>query len=222
MTISEGSVAKFFTDNGFSTDRIPASTTKTPDFWISHAEFRAAVEVKEISENEYEKNARRDVEENGHANGVESRVDTKVLRNLIKYADSQLKRFCSGGQPGMLVVQDMRPFWTLNILIEESLKQAMFGDRVVWRSAPRHLSGGVSKTVGDSFGGNRTLTDQKNRSVSAVGILYLNQDPHKTSLSLYHNPFARHKLILPKGLSGAIREFAISSTDQYGHFERTP
>lgn len=218
MTISEENVAKFFTDNGFLTDRIPVSATKTPDFWISRDQFRAAVEVKEIAENDYEKNVRREVEENGHASGVEWRGDSKVLRNLIKYANAQLKKLCAEGEAGLLVVQDVRPFWTVNLLIEESLKQAMFGDRIIWRSAHNVMSAGPSRTVNDCFGGNRATTDQKNRSVSAVGILYWHTDPRKASLSVYHNPFAHHKLLLPPDLSGSIRQFFISSTDQYGPF----
>lgn len=218
MTISEDGVARFFTDHGFSIARIPASTTKTPDFWISHAQFLAAVEVKEISENDYEKNARLEVEESGHASGVQSRDDSKVLRNLIKDANSQLKKLCTGGEPGILVVQDIRPIWTLNIFIEESLKQAMFGDRILWRSAPNSTVAVSSTTISDDFGRNRAITDKKNRSVSAVGILYQHADPVKTSLCLYHNPFAHHELVLPLNLCGRIRQFVISSFDQYGHF----
>lgn len=116
------------------------------------------------------------------------------------------------------MVQDTRPFWTLNILIEESLKQAMFGDRIIWRSAPNSLVVEPSRAVSDYFSGNRANTDQKNRSVSAVGVLYVHTDPHETSLSLYHNPFTHQELVLPRHLSGIIRQFFISSTDQYGYF----
>jgi len=218
MTVSESNVAAFFGNQGFLVCRIPEATEERPDYWIVRNSFRAAVEVKEISESDLEKAVRREVETHGQCDSYDSRDDSKTLRRLISKSNDQLKKLCINGEPGILVVQDVRPFWTKNLWMEEALKQAMFGDFVIWRSAPHPSIMLPTKTTEVQFGRNRSNTGSKNRSVSAVGILHHDSDLGDTTLSLYHNPFAHHRLNLPLASAGKIREFVINTVTQYGQF----
>lgn len=218
MTVSEANVAAFLCNQGFSVQRIPEATEERPDYWIVKNNFRAAVEVKEISENDFEKALRREVEAHRQAGVHKSRDDSKTIRHIIKKASAQLKKLCTDGEPGILIIQDIRPFWTKSFWIEESLKQAMFGELVIWRTAPQPSIALPAKTVATQFGRNKSNTDEKNRSVSAIGILHQSFDPEVTTLNLYHNPFAKNKLTIKFPNPDKTRQFFIDTTAQYGKF----
>ncbi|MNG06500.1 hypothetical protein D3C85_1674840 [compost metagenome] len=94
----------------------------------------------------------------------------------------------------------------------------MFGDLVIWRTAPHPSIALPAKTVAVQFGRNRSNTDEKNRSVSAIGILHQNSDPEITTLNLYHNPFANNQLTIKCSSPDKIRQFFIDATTQYGKF----
>ena len=218
MTKSESNVKFFFENLGFSVGRIPEASRERPDYWLEQSNFRVAIEVKEITENDLEKEVRLKLEIDRHAGGYESRDDSKTLRNLIKKANSQLRELCTNGEAGILVVQDTRPFWTKSFWMEESLKQAMFGDLVIWRLVRDAITDSIPKTIGPKYGLNRSVTDLKNRAVSAVGILHHNSDPKKSIMNLYHNPFANQRLLLPVVSSEGVRQFYIGSVSDYGVF----
>ncbi len=223
MTESEVTAEKLFCELGFTVERIQEASDERPDYWVAMGDFKAVVEIKELAENDLERALRIEVESTGSAGVFNYRDDTKTLRHNIKKSNSQLKKLCNGKFPGLLVVQDVRPFWTRSLWLEESLKQAMFGTQIIWRSVPLYGTQAPSRTTSIQFGGGRTTTADRNRSISAIALMSTPSESSENWLSVYHNPFCSIPLNFPEGFaSKRIKQFAITRTEEYGVFEKLP
>ncbi|MEN6474086.1 MAG: hypothetical protein ABFD81_08740 [Syntrophaceae bacterium] len=220
MTQSEKNVIDFFRSIGIELVQIPETDTETPDYKTSISGVEIFIEVKEIIENDYEKDVLKKTEDNTHQYSFDVQPMSKRVRGKITKADCQLKKLCIANQPGILIIQDLRSFFTRSLIPSEEVKQAMFGEREIWVSMPSFGVINKSKITADIFGKNKSNTKSKNRNISAVCLLVDKAETRDSSLFIYHNPYAKnplpHKLIDHSN----VKEFVIPSTRSYCHYEK--
>ncbi len=212
MTQSEINVQKFFKQIGCKLFKIPETSIKTPDFYLKTTKQKIIIEVKEITENEDEKKVNSQIEQFGETDVYNSCSIGKRFRVPIQKSNRQLKKHCINNEPGLLIIQDVRSFANRSFFYQEEIKQAMFGDRVTWINQDNR------KIAADIFQENKTTTDKKNTTISAVAILIENVQNGVLTLHIYHNPFAKNKLISPVFQSDLVYEYEIESTDSYCNF----
>jgi hypothetical protein len=214
MTESELDTTRFFKEIGVDLNRIAEGTEKTPDFYFETGAQKVFVEVKEIKENEDEKKLLRDVEIYGQTGVHDSPELGKRFRPAIQAANRQLKQRCLSGEAGLIIIQDVRDWFTRSIVPQEEIKIAMFGDRITW-------IGVNSRTVkADLYNKNKTTTEMKNTTVSAIGLLIKNVQDNSLSLHVYHNPHAKNALVSTVFFSDRVFEYRIFDTKAYGDFKR--
>lgn len=215
QTKSEINTATLFRSIEIDFQKIDVEKNKTPDYLVEKNGIKIYVEVKEINENDDEI-AIRKMAEGDNPEIYTTDQSGKRFRSKIKEANSQLKEKCKAGEPGIVIIQDLRPLYTLSLNPQEEIKLAMFGDRELWCYVhPRHM---VGKVKDDIFTINRMTTERKNTTVSAVGFLVVHNETKKITMLLHHNPFAKNKLDYGILRSKSIKQYAISSTNQYGSF----
>jgi hypothetical protein len=212
MTESEENLINLFSTTRFELLRVSEGVEKSPDFFIQSELQDVYIEVKEISENKSELELRKKVELTGSSGCYESSEVGKRFRTKIVEANRQLKKKCTGNQASIVIIQDIRPFISMSIMPQEEIKQAMFGDRVTWISVDNH------EIAADLFSKNKTTTAEKNTTTSAVGLLVRNLETSELSLDLFHNPYAKNRLIAEFSLENSIREYMISDTVNYQDF----
>jgi hypothetical protein len=214
MTRSEQNTVKFFAMLGVELAPIATSATETPDYAATISGTEVVIEVKELTENEEEKRVLRRIESN-EVFSYDSQSASKRLSGKITKANSQLKRLCGGSKPGLLIIQDTRSFFTTSVMPFEEIKQAMFGQREIWRTVPTFQGTNELRTVADLFGKGKSTTQTKNTHVSAVCLLQENYSRGSFKLEMLHNPFARYPF--PHGLLPRehVCECVIQSVHEY-------
>lgn len=214
MTESEIDTVRFFENIGIEITRIHDGVEKAPDFYLEVDNQTIYIEVKEVSDNADEVALIKEVEVNGHTDVHDSPEIGRRFRPGIRSANRQLKKRCLSGEPGLVIIQDVRNFFTRSMFPEEEVKLAMFGDRITWLSA---RDGNVAA---DLYEKNKTVTERKNTTVSAVGLMVKNVNDQSLMLHIFHNPHA--KIVMKVGLfrSDTIAEYKIRDTRTYGSFER--
>ena len=221
LTNSEKNVFKFFDDLQIKIYRIPACPThKSPDFLIKHNMQAIFIEVKEIEENLNETSIRKTFF--GDPISFQSSDVVKRMRDDIEKATSKFGDMCKTGFPGILIIQDLRPFLTQNYWgLDEEIKQAMFGDREVWRNVR------TNEITADIFARNKEMRSDKNTVISAVAYLIENEQNKSIFMNLFHNPFADNKLNICLINDERFNEYRISFTSlncssltDYGNWEK--
>lgn len=193
--------------------RIPEGTERTPDFYVQTNKQKIFIEVKEIGENEEEKGLLKEIDVKGHISGHDSPEIGKRFRPSIKSANKQLKMRCTSNEAGLVIIQDVRHFFTRSCIPKEEIKIAMFGERITWFGVN---SGEVKAGIFDK---NKTTTKQKNTTISAVGLMIKNIQDDNLTLHIYHNPHAKIPLISPVFNSSKVYEYRMNCTKTYGNFE---
>jgi hypothetical protein len=161
-------------------ERIECSTTKTPDYAITLGGNTVVAEVKQLDQNEDDKEGWAQLKTGAVAEWVTT--DVRVRRK-IKKAEVQLSERCQGKVPGMLVLYDNG---TLGGTDVTDIKTAMFGDETV-TMLPRRSDGAVVASA-IRPGDNGVCTKNDNTTVSAIGYLY----PFGAGcrLTVFHNRYA--------------------------------
>ncbi len=218
MTKSEENTKKFFQSVGIDIQKVSEGSEKTPDYHFSVNGVSIYLEVKEITENDKEKIIQQKICDVGEAGCYDSSPIGKRFRSKISEANRQLRNLCVNGEPGIVLIQDSRPFATKSLMPQEEIKQAMFGDRVIWRTIPSHLSNYISKVTADIFSHNKTTTEEKNTTISAVGLLIEHIETGELSLLIHHNPYAKNPLPVSLINNSCFKEYKIDSTKEYGDF----
>jgi len=214
MTFSETCASALLEKIGARVSRIPTEQQQTPDFRVSSGGVSILVEIKEIAMNSDELKWRAQVENERLVVCDGSRARLRFA-DAIREANRQLKAQCQG-RPCIVILQDVRDSWMRAFAPQQDLLWAMFGEETFWVTVPSF--GQPSRTVAHSFGRReRSTTADKNTTTSAVGLL-LENGKSEYSLWLHHNPFAATPL--PRGAfrSPLVREFVISSTNQFTSF----
>ncbi len=195
MTISEEKFAAFCETNGIKCCRIEPGATPTPDFRIVLADQQVFVEVKEVTPNEADLQAVRDMEEKHFAVWGTDKLGSRI-RYKIDGAKRQLQAGAVDGSTSVLVLYDARPPLVRSIYTEEVLV-AMYG----WQTIEIHLSedGSGSVTFGRrKFGKGKKVRRDSHNYISAVGILREIDSAGTLHLDLFHNIFASHSLPLAR------------------------
>lgn len=214
MTESEIDTIRFFECIGIGITRIHDGVEKAPDFYLEIDNQGIYIEVKEISDNADEIALIKEVEVHGRSAVHDSPEIGRRFRPAIQSAHRQLKQRCSSGQLGLVIIQDVRNFFTRSIFPEEEIKLAMFGDRVTWLST-------INMAVAaDLYEKNKTVTKNKNTTVSAVGLMVKNINDQSLTLHIFHNPHAKNVMKVGTLKSDSVVEYKIRDTRSYGSFER--
>lgn len=159
---------------------IKEGETRTPDYEIIIDGQRIIVEVKEIDRNNNEKELLRT---HGYEEGSGTPGDR--VRRKIKKASSQIKALTQEIYPSILVLLDLT--WGGH-LDQYYIKVAMYGLEQIHLEVPINPSL-RPYTTGMSFGPERQMTEEHNKSISAIGSL-LKQGPNEIILHVYHNKYA--------------------------------
>lgn len=221
MTKSEENTRKFFQSIGIDIQKVSEGNEKTPDYHLSVNGFSIYLEVKEITENDEEKVIQRKTDGMGEAGYYDSSPVGKRFRSKISEANRQLKKLCANGEPGIVIIQDTRPFATKSLMPQEEIKQAMFGDRVIWRATPSNHTNYKSKVTADIFSHNKTITEEKNTTISATGLLIEHSETGELTLLIHHNPYAKNPLPASLINNRSLKEYKIDSTKEHGDFVET-
>ena len=219
MTESELSTFNFFESIEIDLFPVPPTQDPEPDFEARIGSQTVFIEVKEIQDNDDERAVIERIESSDQCDAYGSTDSANRIREKLRQANSQLRIRCSESHSGVMVLQDVRSFWTRDIYIHESIKQAMFGNREVWRARPSQRNGYTSRIVSDRFTRDRSLTAKKNRSISALALIVTGQTMDESKMFLFHNRFAKVPFNAARLRCPRFKEYAIQSTDSYGQFE---
>jgi hypothetical protein len=124
MTESEIDTIRFFENIGIEITRIHDGVEKAPDFYLEVDNQTIYIEVKEVSDNADEVALIKEVEVNGHTDVHDAPEVARRFRPAIRSANRQLKKRCLSGEPGLVIIQDVRNFFTRSMLPEEEVKLA--------------------------------------------------------------------------------------------------
>lgn len=203
MTDFDHEACEFFDlrcrERGITPQRIRESrrpNVRRPDFALQINGKTVIVEVKAIEPNEQDQD---DLEKMGRQGSVlrDGFSDTRRISNKLKKADGQLKPYAERSIPGIVNIQDYTGYGLL--LVSYGIHVAMFGRDKLQVSVPRDWrdytdSPPPPRIEGLRSAGRETLTQQHNRSISAVLIFHFKRLPATFVSCLFHNHFARHSI----------------------------
>lgn len=169
--------------------RIPAASTRTPDYEMLLARRKVIVEVKEISPNKDELAAQRIARQGGFA--VVSSIPGDRVRAKISNAIPQLKAATKRRMSGLLVLLDTG--FSAEHTSAYNIRTAMHGFETHYLGVPQDL-GSETYLKDKDFGGGKKTTVSSNTSLSAIAVIEPWSVPPR--LKVYHNPFARVPLPL--------------------------
>jgi hypothetical protein len=180
-TVSEQLFERLCSGKGIPCLRIPTCRSKTPDYEITLGSQRVAVEVKQLDENEEDKQINQALDAGLVTGGISP---TARLRKQIAEGYLQLKAVAREGQPCLLVVYNNSS--ALNWIDAFTVTTAMFGSFAVRFG---RTTTGRTEIVGHGFMGKRKVTRNTCRRLSAIGVL---QDANSGSLGfeVYHNSYS--------------------------------
>ena len=172
--------------------RISTNHTKTPDFKVTKSDITLYAEVKEIIANEEEKRALEQLKTKGWS-GAFGEEPGKTVREKIKDAYPQLKHYSVTNKvPGVLVLYNNTGMIGNGRIDAYNVLIGMFGTQTI----PVYVSNNpeTPPIIGkDYFGRNKSVWAERKTYLSAIIVLYTNIENTLCS-SIYHNPFAKHKI----------------------------
>ena len=193
MTESEDLFESFCVDQSLIYERIQESGDKSPDYWVTIADSRILVEVKQIEPNREEREMlNTPLDEWDPVNVYHWGLPGERIRKKISDAMPQLKSLSKGILPTLLVVFDAIKFWP-ELTDQNAVKVAMYGIETILISSEVAPEGGA-KIIRKWHGSRRRLTQEHNTTLSAVGIIA--KGDNGISFDLYHNFYA--SLPLPR------------------------
>ena len=163
---------------------IEPSVERTPDYLINIKGMEIVVEVKQLDPNSD------DVEIHNQIISKKKHIfyfpDDKIrVREKIKIASKQLKRFTEGKKPGLIVLFDNTH--GLSGLDRYGILTAMYGDESIPILVDEKHE--LEPIAGPPrFGGGRRMTENEKNYISALGIININNN--EPYLYLFHNIFA--------------------------------
>lgn len=189
-TISEQKFEQFCTENSIPWKRLPTGVEATPDYEIGICGVSVIVEVKELTPNEDEKRALREMEEE-HSTTWGGTVGQRV-RYKIDSSKRQIESLCRNTCPGILLLYDARPTLLRGITPYE-IEVAMYGFEAIDLHVPKDPKESVRFGT-HRFGKGKKLRHDSHTYISALGVLR-EVNPQKTlHMDLYHNIHAEKPL----------------------------
>jgi len=180
-TISEIHFEKLCANRGVVCEHIPESTTKSADYRVSLGSTTLITEVKQLDPNDENKKFG---EVWGTPQSPGAVAPSDRVQGLLDDGYSQIKRSSEGKWPTMIVVYNNSGEW--NWIDTFTVAKAMFGSYgIVLGLQPDQ----TIDEIGRGYLGQRKVTKDTFRSLSAVGVLK-HTGLDVLELCCYHNPFA--------------------------------
>jgi hypothetical protein len=127
LTEAESLFEPFCVEHQIACQRIPEGAEKTPDYEITLAGRRIAVEVKQLEPNAQDLAFFEDLRTIGHAGGA---VDTGRARSAIQDAMKQLRPYAKGRMPAVVVLYDTMGS-AIGYLDADNLADCLYGEEKV-------------------------------------------------------------------------------------------
>jgi hypothetical protein len=183
MTESENLLEDIFKKFGIAFERIPKSSVpkeKTPDYLVPIGTVNSYWEVKELEPNDDEMAISKSFET---GEGEIYTVNSRRIRNSIKSACEQFKRYKVTDSPCVIVLYDARPFETIDILFYSEITSAMLGTSEFMKER-----NGEIKEISRK---GALLNKSSKTYVSAIVVIH----DHIKDVVVLHNPNARFSLL---------------------------
>lgn len=198
-TLSEALFEKYCDSRGIRWRPITVGLTRTPDYDIFLRRFKVVTEVKEITQNQIERQAEEDLKKSKYT--VVSTVPGDRVRGKISDAVPQIRARSKGRFPGLLVL--FGKGFSAGHIDPYQIRVAMYGFETIVIAVPNDMS--VSPyAMGKKFGAKRRVTPVHNTSLSAIASL-TSSSKDKLELNIFHNKYAAvpldHKLFAYYGVS---------------------
>jgi hypothetical protein len=177
-TKAESILEEFCLLNSISWERIPVGGQPTPDYKVVLNGQTVLVEVKQIDEDD------------NFSNVSGSRTVGSHVRKKIEQARNQAQAVSNTGIPFVLLVYNNLDEFQMFGTEQHDFVDAMYGERTLEFDTSKNA-------ITNSFQGrNRSLGDDKNTSISAVG--YLKKTQRVIEVQIYENIFAKNQLDFSK------------------------
>ena len=193
MNISEEQFERFCKSGDIPFVRLAPDGEKTPDYEVILGGERTIFEIKELTPNEEDMRALREMEEKHSASWGLGKVGNRI-RYKIDDAKCQLERLASGRCPGVVLLYDNRPQIIRGIYAYE-IEVAMYG----FETIDLHVSDKIGEPVTfgkHRFGKGKKIRQNSHTFISAVGVLRERNSDGRLHIDLYHNVFAEKPLPL--------------------------
>lgn len=165
--------------------RIDEEDEKRPDYQLFFDSLSIIIEVKDLEENEDEKNAIWQFKKENTASWGNGKPGRRI-RNKIDHARCQLKYKIFEYEPAMLVLYDNRSIMVNGVDLY-SIKAAMYGTESYQLFFTDEIKSPL--LLGKTFNSNDAkLKKHKNCQISALSIL------HQSRLQIFHNIFASNPI----------------------------
>jgi hypothetical protein len=195
-TRSEELFERYCLHQGYGCQPIPTGAEKSSDYSVRCGDQELIVEVKELCPNDDDRRRARELREQRWTSSGDR--PGRRAHELIKRAASQLGRYRDARLPCVallydnIVVDGERAGIPNRFLEPAFIDFAMYGLQTV-NIAINGESGSMSY-VGDGRGGKRQTTPSERTYLSAVAVLYEEENEAETFLVVYHNYFASVQL----------------------------
>ena len=159
MTESEILFEKLLLSKNISFQKIPESTTPTPDYKVTIGGRESYWEVKELKENPDEEGILKNIKND--CNDIYS-INSKRVSNSIQSAAKQFKKYGVTNSPCVVVLHDSRGFATMDFLLLQYIKTAMLG-----------TASFIENTDGTALEINRKdgLFTKRKKYISAIAVI---------------------------------------------------
>jgi hypothetical protein len=203
QTISERLFESLCESLGIACDPIPRSANqRTADYRLTLAQTSVIAEVKQLDPSPEDARIARELAERGRAGGCYA--PGRRIRQEITDSYKQLRRESDGRYPAVLVLYDNTGGGTGCIAAHDVLT-AMYGEEYV---EVRVAADTGDEAVAFRAGGNRGVTPQANRALSAVAVLRAWSGT--PVLEIYHNRYAARPLNAESLRHDRVSHFAVS------------
>ncbi len=184
--------------------RVPRGAKKIPDYELTINRQRIIVEVKEIEKNKDETESDRLAKERGYGQVLSTMPGQRVRKKIYK-SSPQIKAKTDGVYPSILALFDGAPL--SDHLSNYNIRVAMYGLEEIHIAVPEDPK--ISSYItGKSYGSERKMTPNDNKSISAIGVLHTTSRK-EIDLDLYHNKYASNPLDPKLFQNYAIAQFVL-------------
>jgi len=180
-TVSEDLFELLCAQRSVACSRIPRDSGRTADYRVTLRQQQVVVEVKQLDPSPEETDLRRTW---GTPRSPGALAPSDRIQGLLLDGYAQIKRSSQAALPAMIIVYNNSGPW--NWIDSFTVSKAMLGSYavVVGLHANREMD-----VVGSGYLGQRTVTKNTLRSLSAVGVIQ-QRGIDTVTLDCYHNPFA--------------------------------
>jgi hypothetical protein len=207
-TISEILFENICNKQGLSYSPIVREGTRTPDYLLTIRNTDIIVEVKQLDPNKKDKERYETIKKGRRAIAFFTDDKTRV-REKIKIASKQLRRYAKGKKPSILILYDNTHGFSG--LDGYGILTAMYGDESIPIFVDENHE--LEPFAGPAkFGGGRRFTRNEKNYISAIGMIkFIFTD--EPEILLFHNIYAERPIDPFDAVFLASKQFTISKGD---------